>query len=863
MSRQTVSVSSPNLCLRFSKPMTQRTRQIAYDHDICGWPVVLAVAILSFVAPTTFADSLDERYIEGLNERQLFSLAEAHCQRVLTRQDLDTDERIDVTIALCRTYAEHALNTSRSGRAQLWAAAVDAVEQYRRASDENPRGILVEMQLALTTLARGELARQEAEIGAPGAPSLDEARRELLAADQQLEEIGERAERLLREVGRNPRALMSEQELISLQRNIAYQQARALRNQALCYPPKSPERSDSLIRALEGLGPLAKSSTADTLVWNARIDEAVCARLRGQLAEAATLLDKLEASRPPSKIALIARAERVRIYLDANRPDEAVEILKAGREINGRTSAEYDLAHVETYIAQWKKASQANDQQAAEAWQKRALAMIQVMESQYGRYWTRRGEMLLAASAGTSGSEDVEILARTAANHFVKKEFTEAIAAYSKAGEAALASGDAKRAFDLFHAAAHIERDEGELKSAVERYRSLAIKFPQHPQAALLHLQATIDAAQLARDGTSETLQAYIVLLDEHIKTWPDEASADKARLWLARLKEHQRDWATALEAYRGVSPVDEKLFRTAIDGVARCYRELLIDLRNNDQETDGPANRAARYFENILLAGDTQLPERFGPIDRQLALHAARLRLQFTEEGFNSARTLLDAALADSASADPTWRSEAYSLLVVAQAGAGNRDAAARTLAQLSDGSPSRQLDLLQGLRDIAEGSEGLMQRELALLQLEVVSRLRRDSSRLSAADRKSLDVAEAQALAWAGKKSAATDAFARLVKAYPDDGQVAKGYAQVLLEADDRQSLQLALSAWRNVLRRTRPNTPGWYEAKYSTALAHFRLGDREAAAKMIELLATVDPEMGGAQMKRKFVQLLNRCR
>ena len=91
-------------------------------------------------------------------------------------------------------------------------------------------------------------------------------------------------------------------------------------------------------------------------------------------------------------------------------------------------------------------------------------------------------------------------------------------------------------------------------------------------------------------------------------------------------------------------------------------------------------------------------------------------------------------------------------------------------------------------------------LQRELAALQLEVVARLKHDAARLDAADRKALELAEAQAYASAGRTRESVNAFARLVTAHPDDAVIAQGYAQNLLEAGDRESLEQALGAWRN---------------------------------------------------------------
>lgn len=828
--------------------------------------VHLCSSVASFSATHALAASQDEQFIAGLNERRLFSLSEAHCRQRLADQSLDDQQRVDLTIALCRTYAEHALHTPRDGRAELWDAAAKTVDDFRRASPKNPRLVLVEMQLALTTLARGELARQEAEVGAPGAPSLDEARRELQSAVDQLEGVGEEVELLLRTVGRDPSAAaLSETELLSLQRNVQFQSARALRNQGLCYPADSAERSDALIQAMDKLQPLTGVDPPDKLVWDARMDEVTCLRLRGKLAEAMQRLDAIDAARPPVKSRLVAKAERVRILLAAKQHEKALEILRGGREIAGQTAAEFDLAHVEAFIAFWKLASESKDEKGAQEWQKRAADMVQAMEQLYGPYWTRRGEMLLAASA-TGGGQSIAnlgVLVTAAANHYRRKEYDEAVGAYERAARAAMEANDRSRAFDLYHAAALIERRRARKSEAIARQRTLGMLLREQPKASLVHLQACLDAAQLARDGSGESLDHYIALLNEHIATWPSEATANKARLWLGRLRRHQHDSAAALEAYRGVSAADELSYSEAIDGAAHCYENLLSNLRDAGEPVAGPADRAARYFEGILLGGDTRLPERFAPVDRRAALHAARLRLQFTDDGFATARTLLEAALRDAGEADADWRSQAHALLVVAQAGAGNHEAARDTLKQLAGGSPAGQLEMLRGLSDVAAGAGPAVQSELAKLQLDVVARLRDGAAALSEADRIALELAEARALAAAGQRREALAAYAQLSKGHPDDAEIQQAYAELLLAADDRESLLLALGAWRNVLRRARPNTPLWYEAKYATALSHFKLGEREQAAEMIKLLATVQPEMGGVEMKGKFLELLARCR
>jgi hypothetical protein len=828
------------------------------------WLLQFAMLAPLFAPATLNADALDERFIQGLIDRRLFSLAQAHCRQQLARQELSDDDRVALTIALCRTLAEQALNTPRAERDAIWAAANKAAEDFARAQPESSKLVLVRMQQALTVLARGELARQEAEVGAPGAPSLDEARSQLQVAVSQLRDVGEATEKLLRTATRTPEAgQLGEDELISLSRNVQYQAARALRNQALCYPPKSNERSDALLQTLERLTPLVKLEASDSLIYSARLDEASAMRLAGRTAEAAARLDALDAARPPAKIRLQAQAERVRLLLSSGKLDDALAVLQKGREVSGQTSAEFDLAHVEVFVALWKRASDAKNAAQARQWQDRATAMVQAMEQLYGPYWTRRGEMLLAASAGTgAGDENLEVLVRAAKNHYLRKEFDEAVAAYDRAAQASLAAQNRARALDLFHAAALVERRRARPAQAIKRLRELSVLLHDQPKAPAIHLQAVLDAAQLARDGASESLQDYVAVLEEHMQTWPSDVTSDQARLWLGRLREHQRDWAGAIETYREVSPADEPQFLQALDGIARAYSQLFAELTAANQAIAEPAAKAVKHFETIVTGGGPKLPETFSPIARQAALHAARLRLEFTSGGFDAATNVLSAALRDAADASPEWKSQANALLVVAQAGSGEREAARHTLQQLSGGTPAGQLGLLRGLQEISAASQPAVKRELAALQLDVAARLRGSAAQLSAADRLSLDLIEAQSLAAAGQQHDAIAAFRKLSAAQPDHPEIQRGLAELLLAAGDRDSLLAARDAWRNVLRRARPNSPLWFEAKYSTALAHYKLGDKQQAAQMIELLQSVQPELGGAETKQKFLQLLAKC-
>ena len=122
------------------------------------------------------------------------------------------------------------------------------------------------------------------------------------------------------------------------------------------------------------------------------------------------------------------------------------------------------------------------------------------------------------------------------------------------------------------------------------------------------------------------------------------------------------------------------------------------------------------------------------------------------------------------------------------------------------------------------------------------------------------SLKVAEAEALAAAGRRNEALAAYKSLAAERADDATIQRGYGRLLLAADDQ--LPAALAQWRLVEQKSRPGTPGWFEAKYSIALAHERAGEKRQAARVVTLLAALYPELGGKETAAKFRELLTRC-
>ncbi len=829
-------------------------------------PCAIIAGACAAIAPAD-EPSADARFLAGLRARGMYELAERYCEGQLSRDDLAPPQRAELTIELARTLAEHAAGAEPDARQPLWQRAVDATDRFAHEYPDSPHLPLVRLQGALTLLARGGLARQEGQLTADGEQRFEEARVQLRAAIDRLGRLAADVEQARREQSLQPQPdsnLLSAHQLATLVKRIDYELARARRNQAESYPAESPDRLNSLTEAVRLLTPLARLDPDDPICWPSRVDLVSAHRLLGDRARARQLLSAIAQQKPPPQIALRARAESIRLALAEGPLAEALAVTAEGRELAGAVSPQLDLARLEAYLAAWREALSTQDEAAARKWQEQATTTARLIEQTHSPYWQHLAGMMLAAqvhsAADDSGSPVLMIEA--ADDLYRGGRVDEALAAYDRAVALARRKTDRASAFDAGYKAAAIEHARNRHAEALRRFRELAARHPEHARAAAVHMLAVHHAAQVGREGNTDALDTYAALLAEHLERWSAGETADEAHLRLGQLEEHRRHWQPAIAAYRGVS-TDYAEYPRVLDALARCYRAWLAQLRGEGESTADIACEAARWFESHVLASDGTLPEAWTLARRNAALAAAELRLTHTEEGFTRAASLLQAALADRGDASPEWASAAESLLVFALAGEGRRQEAADTLARLSGGPPAQLLSTLDGLARAAEQAAPEVRRELAQLKLQTVALIEPRWNDLHAGQRRHVRRLHARALTDAGHTADALAAYAELADALPDDAAVQESYAALLAEQSDAQSQRLALARWRTIEKRSPPDTERWYLAKYAIARLHLHQGRQEQAAKMIELLQLLHPEMGGPAMKARFEELLERCR
>ena len=695
---------------------------------------------------------------------------------------------------------------------------------------------------------------------------LDEARTHLRAAIGELRKLSEQVEQQLRRQNLSPRhdpTMLAAHQLAALQRTIAYELGRAYRNQAQCQAADSPDRANALTQAVKLLEPLAGLDPAEPVAWQSRIEAVVCRRLLADYATARRMLDAVLQQDPPPPLRLRVRAERIRVALAAGRLDEAITTGSQPRQIGATTSPELDYAWLETCLAASRTAAVAGKQAEAAQWQAQATDLAERIEQLHGPYWTRRTGMLLTRFVrATLGSGDLATLVRIAESAFRSGKLDDALVLYDDARRLAIKRGDAAKAFDLAYTAAAIEHERGRHEAALARYRQLAKAMPENARASTAHLMAIYHVGQIAGKRPHEPFDAYAALLAEHLRLWPDGSSADRARLQLGRIYEHRRDWRSAIATYRAISPGSAEHLK-AVRAAARCCQAWLSELRAAGKPTEQIASEAAGWLESLLADRQGQLPERWSPVQRVAALEAARLRLSYTPAGYARAEQVLRAALEGATDAPAAWKSSVRAALVFSLAGQGEHRKAGEMLAQISEAEPGQLLAMLAGLSRVARDAPASVRTELAALRLRTIELLHAGDAPLDAADQRRLAKLHAKALSDAGRTDESLSAYGALAKEYPRDGAIQEEYVRLLLTRADRASLEEALVKGRQLEKGSPPQSPQWFRAKYTVALLHYRLGNKQQATKIITLLSLLHPELGGPELKTKFADLLARCR
>ncbi len=826
--------------------------------SIASTKIVVLCAGLTWLVPLTAAassaDSLDREFLAGLRTRGLYRLAERHCLDHWNASGDETD-RAWLAVELARTYAGWALESPAAARGALWQKAHAITARFLRDSPDHPRRPLVDLQDALVWRAEGSLLRIEAQ--ATGAMrDIESARDKLRQAVRGLDQVAQviqeqlRSARLSRNADRGDRLTVFELESIEV--HVNFELGEALREQAICYPADSPDRLNSLTRALGLLTPLARRDPPHARSWDARVEQITCQRLLGRRQEASREIAAITLADPPPTVALRVEAERIRLALASDAPRDPLSELSY-RERQGVTSPDLDLAHLEALLA---TAKQSTTQQRPNL-NERITAQVSLIRDSHGPYWSRRAELMVGrAMAGNAKTGNAQTLRMAAESLYHAEKPREAIEAYDRAAAAALTAGDAAEALQLQFTAAAIAQQTRDHAQARERFRKIAAAWPQDSRAAEADFLAVTSALHLARNSAlaerREQLRAAEKELHAHLERWPTSRFGDAAATLLGDLLKQQLRWQDAAESYRRVRPASQYYIH-AVRNLAQCYEQQLRDQEGTQRIAlvEEASDALTENLPNLQSA----TPTTWSSAHRQAVRACLRLRLRYgdpqdtrTQRLLNELGRLVD----DEDQVDPEARVLRWEAAV--------RRGAASQAERLLDGMPqAARTALVESLTSLTSRLESLPEPaptgRVILRALDDLALPEDEAERDTAAK---LRLLRAQALAATGQHQQAGQLFAQLAQEFPKDGDLQEARARYLSTAAGPSQRPLALKAWTTVERRSRSGSDRWFRARLARIEMLLLQEDRDQAAKLIRLTRVLHPQLGGEQMRRKFERL-----
>lgn len=395
------------------------------------------------------------------------------------------------------------------------------------------------------------------------------------------------------------------------------------------------------------------------------------------------------------------------------------------------------------------------------------------------------------------------------------------------------------------------DRAAGRFAAAAQKYCGYARKAPDRPGAAEAHRLAILCCADLLRDADADRRPAiakvYESLLEEHLRTWPTQPTADDVRMWQARLLIVRREWPTAVALLQQIRPTSDN-YAESITLMADCYDRQLASLpaaaSAQSPQREALLADATRSLQPVITGPQNRWPEAWSKAQRSAATALAGLHLRYAEAASPYAATMLAAAIRgkpESADAgDEAWQMAARTQLVAALALNGRLEDAAQIAGDVKQAPPETLLDAIAiVVREIPPGVATDRSKSLGQLALRLSELVDARGSDLDTSQLARLEKYRAAALAAVGDREAALSQYAKSVEQLPNDGDVQEQFAALLGDSDSPADLRQSLERWQRIEKRSRPGGDRWRRARRAR-IALLRSLNNQSEANQLESIA-----------------------
>jgi hypothetical protein len=312
-------------------------------------------------------------------------------------------------------------------------------------------------------------------------------------------------------------------------------------------------------------------------------------------------------------------------------------------------------------------------------------------------------------------------------------------------------------------------------------------------------------------------------------------------------------DRAGAQELWGGITRSDPRWLEARLAVADMLQEELDSQRMNNDRDLVRKRYDEARSLLEATLAQCRTDSER-------AAVDLARTRLELTPDAGHpeEARKLCELMLRSAG--QESQRARARRLHVVAMAEL-NRYLEAEKEAR--DEAPrSGPADLLEVARLLdgaaSETASDLRMRRLGLVLRVVVQAILDGQDQLSSTDRAEARLRQVRALLLSGDEVRARAALTSGLGDTTLDDPLLRDLADAYVRIG---AFELAASVQRLRSQRAATGSLAWFDSRYGLALANYRAGKPRDAARLIDATAILHPDLGGGELREKFIHLRQR--
>ncbi len=522
-------------------------------------PLALAGACL-FLAPVCSAQNSTlqgSASTEDLTLSSMYShgLMESALGYIRARSALDENRASKAWWAMreMECHARWAMQRASVAEKQ-WSECDTVVENYQRdqlagqPTQTDSRWPWIEWQLA-----RCRLLRAQSHLASYLATPTNDMHRQ--RALELVREIRSRMEDLVKELKRR-QALASRmaagdsnteasaEQLRNLDADAQLLVSEALMVRWQLYPVASEDRAAALAEVRTTAADFLKRSRADDPTRSSLQLAQAVAELESGDAAALIKLEQLAQTADQPQIRMLAASNLARSLASEGQESRAriaLDLLERTAKEEPSLTPQLVLSRIEVTLARLEKSQgNKNEKEMSEL-----VHQAQELGSQYGDYWRTRAEALLVGRLSSSSVNDSQLAmdlliaeVRQLVAQGDANSMRDAASKLLQGRDAQAAGSRGAAAISLATKAAALFNELKEWDSLIQAVQGTAVQFAKDSGAAEAHLlaiQAQIEQIKLSPEEI-KLRTAYIDLLRQHLKLWPDSESSQKAKQWL-------KDW--------------------------------------------------------------------------------------------------------------------------------------------------------------------------------------------------------------------------------------------------------------------------------------------------------------------------------